>query len=113
MSLPQLDQFDYHHVLAETHGPVLVVFTSEACSSCRAIKRALTQFMESWKDVALFEIDAQMNPALVNELGFFHLPSLYLYNNGEFHCELRPQATPESIRRTIDEALLQPAMEAP
>jgi hypothetical protein len=54
-----------------------------------------------------------MNPALVNELGFFHLPALYLYNNGEFHCELQPQPSVESIRRSIDKALGEPATEAP
>lgn len=63
--------------------------------------------------MAIFEIDAQMNPALVNELGFFHLPSLYLYRDGEFHCELQPQPSPESIRLAIDNALKQPAMETP
>ena len=113
MSLPQLDQFDYHHVLEETSGPVLVCFTSEACSSCRAVKRALESFTAHWPDVAVYEVDAQMNPALVNELGFFHLPSLYLYNAGQYHCELQPQASPESIRKSIDDALRQPAMEAP
>lgn len=113
MSLPQLDQFNYHHVLEETQGPVVVCFTSEACSSCRAVKKALAAFLESWEDVAVFEIDAQMNPALTNELGFFHLPSLYLYSDGKFHCELKPMATADSIRQAIDEALLKPPMEAP
>jgi hypothetical protein len=77
------------------------------------VKKALQTFTEAWTDTAVFEIDAQMNPALVNEMGFFHLPALYLYNNGEFHSELQPQATPESIRRVIDEAAIKPAMEAP
>jgi thioredoxin-like negative regulator of GroEL len=113
MSLPQLDQFNYHHTLEETAGPALVCFTSPACGSCKAFRRALEQFIENWTDVAIFEIDAQMNPALVNELGFFHLPSLYLYHQGEFHSELQPQPTPESIRREIDKALEKPAMEAP
>lgn len=113
MSLPHLDQFNYHHTLEETPGQALVCFTSEACSSCRAVKKALERFTESWTDTTVFEVDAQMNPALVNEMGFFHLPSLYLYIDGVFHSELQPQATPESIRQTIDEAATKPAMEAP
>ncbi|MEJ2307722.1 MAG: thioredoxin family protein [Gammaproteobacteria bacterium] len=113
MSLPSLDQFNYHHTLEETPGVALVCFTSPACGSCKAFRRALEQFIASWTDVAVFEIDAQMNPALVNELGFFHLPTLYLYRDGEFHRELQPQPSPKSIRDAIDTALRRPAMEAP
>ena len=113
MSLPQLDQFNYHHTLEETTGPALACFTSPACGSCKAFRSALERFTGLWTDVSVFEVDVQMNPALVNELGFFHLPSLYLYNNGEFHCELQPQPSVESIRRSIDKALGEPATEAP
>lgn len=113
MSLPQLDQFNYHHTLEETAGPALVCFTSPACGSCKAFRRALEQFMENWTDVAIFEVDAQMNPALVNEIGFFHLPSIYLYLDGEFHRELQPQPVPGSIREAVDNALSEPASEAP
>jgi thioredoxin-like negative regulator of GroEL len=113
MSLPSLDQFNYHHTLEETPGIALVCFTSPACGSCKAFRVALEHFIARWTDVAVFEIDAQMNPALVNELGFFHLPALYLYNNGQFHRELQPQASVESIREAIDTALQHPATEAP
>lgn len=113
MSLTPLDQFNYHHMINETVGTVLAVFTSPDCGSCKALKKSLEELRKVHPAISVFEVDSQMNPALVNEFDFFHLPTLYLYNSGEFHAEIQPFPTVESIQEKIEEAFKQPAQDAP
>jgi thioredoxin-like negative regulator of GroEL len=61
----------------------------------------------------LFEVDAQRDTALVREFEVFHLPSMFLFKDGHFHCALHSPANPDALRRHIDLALAAPAEEAP
>lgn len=113
MALAPLDEFNYHHMIGETAGTVLTVFTSEDCGSCKALVAALQELREAQPQISVFEVDAQKSSALVNEFGFFHLPTLYLYNDGLFYAEIQPFPTVESILAKIEEALTQPPQDAP
>ena len=113
MTLPVLDQFRFHHVLAETPGVALVIFTSTGCASCRYWKQMLSAYREQHPELTLFEVDAGRDLALTREFHVFHLPALFLFRNGQFHAPLQCEAQPERLRTAILDALAQPAQEAP
>jgi len=110
---PYLDQFDYHHVLAETPGNSLVIFSSPGCSSCRQWKKLLGMFHEQAPSWHIFEVDAQRDMALTRELEIFHLPALFLYRDGHFHAPVQSNADLSSLRRTLESLLQAPAEELP
>jgi len=113
MAFPTLDQFRFHHVLAETPGNALVIFTGEGCGSCRHWKRLLTAYQQQHPDLAVFEVDAGHDAALTREFHVFHLPALFLFHDGHFHASLQCEAHPDRLRTAIDDALAEPAQEAP
>jgi len=108
-----LNEFGFHHALAGTRGLALVMFTGAGCSCCRAWKRLLTAYRAQRPELALFEVDAGHAQALAREFNVFHLPALFLYRDGHFHCALQSEAHPDKLRAAIEAALAAPAQEAP
>jgi glutaredoxin len=108
-----LDEFGFHHRLAQTPGTALVMFTGQGCSSCRAWKRLLADYAARHPDLHLFEVDAGHAQALAREFGVFHLPALFLYRDGHYHCALHSEARPEALAAALRAALAAPPQEAP
>ena len=113
MVVRTLNQFNFHHTLAETEGVSLIYFTSPACGSCKKLKWVFNHYPEDFARLNLFEVDAQSEMALTNEFNVFHLPSLFLYNDGEFHADIQAEPLPHSILAAVDAALKKPPLEAP
>ena len=113
LSLPALDQFDFHARLDNMTGPTLVMFSSPDCGGCRQLRRVLQEVRRQRPDWHLFEVDAQRDQALVNEFEVFHLPTIFLFSDGQFHCELQAEARPAQVIAATIAALQQPAREAP
>jgi thiol-disulfide isomerase/thioredoxin len=113
MTLRQLTQFDFHHVLAETDGLSLIVFTSPGCGACRHLKHTLEKQADDFSAINLFEVDAQQEMALTREFEVFHLPALFLYRNGLYHAPIHAEPTPSSLLSAIEEALAADPREAP
>jgi len=113
MAFPILDQFRFHHVLAETPGTALVIFTSEGCGSCKHWRRFLTTYQDQHPGLSIFEVDAGRDLALAREFHVFHLPALFLFHDGQFHASLQSQALPDRLHAAIADALARPAQEAP
>jgi thiol-disulfide isomerase/thioredoxin len=111
--LPQLDQFDFHAALADMTGPTLIMFSSPDCGGCRHLRGVLREVTVREPGWLVFEVDAQRDPALANEFEVFHLPTVFLFNKGEFHCQLEAEAGTVAIISATRSALLQPAGEAP
>jgi thioredoxin 1 len=112
-AIETLDQFDFHHHIGETRGPALVLFHTPGCASCRQWKRLLGDYAIRHGGVALYQVDVQQNMALAHEFGLFHLPALFLYLDGRFHCEVQSEARLEHMHSAIGAALEAPAQEAP
>ena len=45
--------------------------------------------------------------------GIFHLPTLYLYRDGQFHAELQCEMRRDSIRHAAQSLLAAPAQDEP
>jgi len=108
-----LDEFGFHHRLAETASEALVMFTGASCSSCRAWKHLLTEYHRRHPELALFEVDAGHAQALAREFGVFHLPALFLYRDGQFHGALQCEARPDVLASAISNVFSGPAQDAP
>jgi thioredoxin-like negative regulator of GroEL len=110
----RLSQFDFHQTLAATPGTSLVMFGSQDCGSCRHLKRAFTALASRREPaLTLFEVDVQQDMALASEFEVFHLPAMFLFRDGEFHCELHSPAGVETLLHSIVQALDASAEEAP
>lgn len=111
--ISSLNQFNFYHALEATKGPSLVYFTAPNCGACRYLGNVLEQMLTSNPGFRVFKVDAQQDQALVQEYEVFHLPSMFLFIDGEFHCELQSEASDMAIRQAIEVARRQPAQEAP
>jgi len=112
-TLPKLSQFDFHARMADFQGATLVAFTSPGCGACRHLRLVLQQLRRDEPGWRIFEIDAQREQALTNEFEVFDLPTIFLFSGGQYHCQLRAEARPDSIVSATHAALQQPAEEAP
>ncbi|MEE9444471.1 MAG: thioredoxin family protein [Cocleimonas sp.] len=113
----ELDEFNLHPTMVEVSGLALIFFTGPDCASCHHLRDLLVhekqQFNDAFINFSVFEIKADRASSLVNEFGVFHLPSMFLYRGGVFHCELHAEAHPQKIIDAITDALSKPAQEEP
>jgi thioredoxin-like negative regulator of GroEL len=112
-AIATLSQFDFHHRIGLTHGPALVLFHAPGCASCRLWQRLLADYAGVHENVTLYQVDVQRDMALAHEFGLFHLPALFLYVNGQFHCEFHAEPRMEKIHSALHAAIETPPQEAP
>lgn len=105
MQLPSLHGLDVDRVLYAARGAVLLVVTREGCGACRATKRALAE-VPAPAGLEAYEVDAGSAPALVEELGIFHLPALWLFREGEPVGAIGAPPTPVALAAGLTRALL-------
>lgn len=108
-----LNDHEFYARLAEITGPSIVFFTKPGCSSCQLWKRLLGELLQQRDDINVYQVDAEQNMALSHEYELFHLPALFLFVDGEFHCELQSEARLAHLQAALDAALDSPAEEAP
>lgn len=108
-----LNELEFYSTLAETVGPSIVFFTKPGCSACRMWQRVLDELLQQRHDIYVYQVDAEQNMGLSHEYELFHLPALFLFLNGEFHCSLQAEARLSHLTAAIDTALAAPAEEAP
>ena len=113
MAFQQLDQYDYHRILDDTSGISLVLFLKHGCSSCNAWLDLLIEYQTLHPAINLFSADVGQDPGLAQELELFHLPSIMMYTNGDFHCELQSVARLPDLEAAIQKALSLPSAESP
>ncbi len=111
--LPRLDQFDFHHRMETLTGTSLVMFSSPDCGGCRHLGQVLRAVRRQRPDWRIFEVDAQRDQALTHEFEVFHLPTLFVFHDGAYHCELRAEARLTEIVTATHRALHRPAEETP
>lgn len=102
----------YHARLARTQGLAVILFLHAHCGSCRAWKRLLPDALMTSVH-HFFEIDAARDTGVARYFGIFHLPTIYLYRDGQFHAELQCEARIEAIQRTTHTLFNQVAQEEP
>lgn len=110
-ALEPLDEFHYHHRLRDAGGVALVLFTSPTCGTCRVVERLLPEVAAD--QAKLFKVDVQISGALARSHDIFHLPTLLLYRDGEFHARLDCEISQPALKSAMAQALAAPAQEEP
>jgi hypothetical protein len=109
MELPTLHGLDVDRVLDTARAPVLLVVTRSGCGACRGVKAAFAALALAPTDplatLLAYEVDATDAPALVEELGIFHLPALWLHVAGEPVVEVPAATTPARLEAALRAAL--------
>src|SRR5690606_26320589 len=91
------------HFLLKTPGKTLLIFTSRTCAVCRVAKEKLPELALNVDRLAW--IDAGDNGGLVQKYEVFHLPALFLVENGVFYGAINAQLAAWDINRQIALAL--------
>ena len=107
-----LTEGDYHARIARASGNAVVLFTHVHCATCRAWKRLLPEAL-SRSVQHFFEVDVALDTGAARYFGIFHLPTIYLYRNGQFHAELQCPARSDVIQHTVASLFELPAQEEP
>lgn len=107
-----LTEGNYHAYIAGTRGLAAVMFSHEQCGSCRVWKRLLPDALMTFVQ-HFFEVDVALDTGAARYFGIFHLPTIYLYRDGQFHAELQCEARIEAIQRTAHALFDQAAQEEP
>lgn len=108
----RLAPFTFHREVAGTGGASLLFLVSAHCGACRKWKQLLQSYVIE-HPLTVFEVDAGDDAALAGEFSIFHLPALFLFKDGQYHCRLDVEARADYVRRAIAQALAQTAEEPP
>lgn len=60
-----------------------------------------------------YKIDVQRSTALARAYDVFHLPSLFVFVDGQFHAPLHAEAAPAPMQAALKKLLNEPAHEEP
>ncbi len=60
-----------------------------------------------------YEVDVSEATGVARYFGIFHLPTVYLYRDGQFHAELQCEARDETIRNAVRHLLAAAAQDEP
>ena len=101
----------FHARLAASSGLAVVLFSAPHCGACRSWKQILPLALDTAS--ALYEVDVSEATGVARYFGIFHLPTVYLYRDGQFHAELQCEARGEAIRNTVRHLLAAPAQDEP
>jgi len=108
----RLAEGDFHARLAAVPGIAVVLFSAPGCGACRAWKRLLPDALGDIAN-AFHEVDVSDSTGLARSFDIFHLPTIYLYRDGQFHAELQCEARHDSVRRSALRMLAAPAQDEP
>ena len=108
----RLAEGTFHARLASSSGLAVVLFSAPHCGACCAWKQLLPSALADQADV-FYEVDVSEATGVARYFDIFHLPTVYLYRDGQFHAELQCEARPDSIRQTTHQLLNTPAQDEP
>jgi thioredoxin 1 len=112
LAFSPLAEGEFHARLSTTSGVAVVLFSAPACGACQGWKRLLPTALAGVVS-ALYEVDVSEATGVARYFGIFHLPTLYLYRDGQFHAELQCEARREAIQQAALGLLDAPAQDEP
>lgn len=108
----RLAEGDFHHRLATSTGLAVVLFSAPHCGACRAWKQLLPSALSNQASV-FYEVDVSEATGVARYFGIFHLPTVYLYRDGQFHAELQCEAKRDAVRQAVHNVLAAPPQDEP
>lgn len=81
--IQEIQASQYHSLITESSGPVILDFYSEDCVPCEALASKFESLADLFgEEVRFYKIFRQQNRELATELGVRSSPTLLFYNNG-------------------------------
>ncbi len=90
----------------------MVLLSAPHCGGCVAWKQVLPRALAGVAD-AFLEVDVSEATGVARYFDIFHLPTIYLYRNGQFHAELQCEARHEAIQQAVQQLLAAPPQDEP
>ena len=112
LTFTPLTEFDFHHQLAESEGPVLVLFGAPGCGSCRKVEKLLPEAVAGLVS-GLYKVDVQQSMGLARAYEVFHLPALFLFVDGRYHAPIESEVTAVKMQQALEQALAAPPQDEP
>jgi len=107
----ELTDLDADRHLLDLPGTSLLIFTSIGCASCRWARRELPNLPLPIQRLAW--VDAANSGGLVTRYEVFHLPALFVVQDGQFYGALQSSLQPAALTQALETALSRPAEELP
>ena len=107
-----LDESSFHTELARSGGIGLVIFSGPDCGACKRLEKYLPEWLGE-QVTHFYKVDVQRSTALAHAYEVFHLPSLFVFINGQYHAPLQAEAAPAAMAAALKALLAQPAQEEP
>lgn len=107
-----LAESDFHHELAASTGPVLVMFGAPGCGTCRKVEKLLPQAVAGLV-TGLYKVDVQQSMGLARAYEVFHLPALFLFVDGRYHAPIDSEVTAVKMQQALELALAAPPQDEP
>ncbi len=104
---------DLYPALDAQPGASLLLLTSHSCGHCRAMRAALQALPALPFPLKVFEVDAGANRGVVEEHAAFHLPSLHLYTDGDYHGAVEAPPVPGALAAAIQAVHAAPRQDLP
>jgi len=112
MLMQELNEFNFHAALADRTGVSLVMFSGPDCGTCRRLEKIFPHLIPD-RTVHLYKVNVQKATSLARAYEVFHLPSLFVFVDGQYHGPLHAEPTPEKFSRALSALLAAPAQEEP
>lgn len=107
-----LTESGFHHELAATRGPVLVMFGAPGCGACRNAEKLLPEAVAGLVR-ALYKVDVQQSMGLARAYEVFHLPALFLFVDGRYQAQIDSEVTVVKMEYALERALAAPPQDEP
>lgn len=107
-----LDEGNFHTHLAASDGISLVMFSAPDCGACKRLEKHIPKWLAEQVQ-HFYKVDVQHSTALARAYDVFHLPSLFVFVDGQFHAPLHAEAAPLPMQETLKKLLNEPAHEEP
>ncbi len=94
----RLAEGEFHTRLAATSGVAVVLFSAPHCGACRTWKHLLPTALAD-QARTFYEVEVSEATGVARYFDIFHLPTIYLYRDGQFHAELQCEARLDAVQR--------------
>jgi thioredoxin 1 len=82
--LEYVTQATFETEVIHSAEPVLVDVTAVWCAPCRMLEPIVKEVAEAWQDkMKVVKLDADENPAVLNQYGILGIPTLMLFKDGK------------------------------
>lgn len=108
----ELTEFDFHRRLGATPGTSIVLFGAPGCSACKSLEERLPGLLGDMP-VRVYKVNVQTATALARAYEIFHLPSLLVFMDGNYHGQLQAEPRPQPFRQALQLLLASPPQEEP